>query len=126
MDISISDLAREFDVTTRSIRFYEEKGLISPRREGQRRIFSNADRTKLRLILRGKRLGFSLDESLQIIQMYRPEKSNVDQLNALIDKIDEQREKLKRKQDDLKLMLAELSRVETVCRSAIEEHGAKQ
>ena len=63
MTYSISNLAAEFGVTTRTIRFYEEKGLLQPRRDGTRRIYSPADRTKLRLILRGKRLGLSLDES---------------------------------------------------------------
>ena len=66
---SISELASEFDVTTRTIRFYEEKGLLDPFREGTRRIYGPADRTKLRLILRGKRLGLSLDESAEIILM---------------------------------------------------------
>ena len=66
-EFSIRDLASEFGVTTRTIRFYEEKGLLDPRRNGTRRIYSPADRTKLRLILRGKRLGLSLDESAEIL-----------------------------------------------------------
>jgi DNA-binding transcriptional MerR regulator len=69
---SIRDLASEFDVTTRTIRYYEEKGLLSPKRNGSQRIYSPSDRTKLKLILRGKRLGFSLDESAEIILMYGP------------------------------------------------------
>ena len=64
---TISDLAREFDITTRTIRFYEEAGLLDPHREGQQRIYRDADRVKLKLILRGKRLGFSLAESRDII-----------------------------------------------------------
>src|SRR5690554_7011730 len=68
----IGELAREFDVTTRTIRFYEDEGLLQPRRRGQTRIYSSADRTTLKLILRGKRLGFSLAESRQLIQMYNP------------------------------------------------------
>ena len=87
--IGIRDLATEFGVTTRTIRFYEEKGLLNPDREGQRRRFSAADRTKLRLILRGRRLGFSLDESAEIILMYGSPGNNRKQLEALAEKIGE-------------------------------------
>ena len=69
---TISDLATEFAVSTRTIRFYEEKGFIQPRRDGQRRIYSASDRTRIRLILRGKRIGMSLAECMEIIDMYRP------------------------------------------------------
>ena len=88
-------------MTTRTIRFYEEKGLLNPRREGTRRIYSPADRTKLRLILRGKRLGFSLDESAEIILMYGTPGNNRKQLEKLIAKIQEKRIDLKRQQNDL-------------------------
>ena len=67
---SIGLLAREFDVTTRTIRFYEDQGLLSPRRRGQTRLFDQRDRTRLKLILRGKRLGFSLSEINEIVDMY--------------------------------------------------------
>ena len=70
MNYSISDLAGEFGVTTRTIRFYEEKGLLRPQREGTRRIYSTADRTRLRLILRGKRFGFSLEDIRQTLDLY--------------------------------------------------------
>ena len=88
---SIRELATEFDVTTRTIRFYEEKGLLNPQREGTRRIYSPADRTKLRLILRGKRLGLSLDESAEIILMYGTPGNNRMQLEKLVSKIQEKR-----------------------------------
>ena len=88
---SISDLASDFDVTTRTIRFYEEKGLLNPLREGQTRIYSAADRIKLKLILRGKRLGLSLEDSKDIIEMYDPEHDNSPQLIKLIEKIRERR-----------------------------------
>jgi DNA-binding transcriptional MerR regulator len=116
---SISDLASEFDVTTRTIRFYEEKGLLNPKREGMRRIYSPADRTKLRLILRGKRLGLSLDESAEIILMYGTPGNNRRQLESLMTKINEKREELKRQQKDLKVMLKELSDAENKCRTAL-------
>jgi DNA-binding transcriptional MerR regulator len=118
---SISNLAGEFDVTTRTIRFYEEKGLLNPRREGTRRIYSPADRTKLRLILRGKRLGLSLDESAEIIMMYGTPGNNRKQLEKLIAKIQEKRVDLKRQQSDLRAMLKELAVAENKCRLALAE-----
>jgi len=118
---SISDLASEFDVTTRTIRFYEEKGLLNPNREGTRRIYSPADRTKLRLILRGKRLGLSLDESAEIILMYGTSGSNRRQLETLIGKIREKRVELLRQQEDLEAMLKELADAENKCKAALAE-----
>ena len=121
MTYSIRDLASEFDVTTRTIRFYEEKGLLAPRREGQRRIYSPADRTRLRLILRGKRLGLSLDESAEIIGMYGSPGNNRRQLGALIAKIEEKRSDLERQRRDLDALLRELSTAEARCREALAE-----
>ena len=118
---SISDLASEFDVTTRTIRFYEEKGLLDPRREGTRRIYGPADRTKLRLILRGKRLGFSLDESAEIILMYGTPGNNRKQLEKLAAKIKEKRADMKRQQNDLRAMQRELAGAEDKCRTALAE-----
>jgi DNA-binding transcriptional MerR regulator len=116
---SIRDLAGEFEVTTRTIRFYEEKGLLKPRREGTRRVYSAADRTRLRLILRGKRLGLSLDESADIIGMYGTPGNNRRQLEKLIDKIQEKRGDLRRQQRDLQAMLKELADAESKCREAL-------
>ena len=84
---SISELAREFDVTTRTIRFYEEKGMLAPERRGQTRIFSHADRVRLELILRGKRIGMSLIESREIIEMYDPASDNSEQYLFLINNL---------------------------------------
>ena len=119
---SISDLASEFDVTTRTIRFYEEKGLLAPKREGTRRIYTASDRTKLRLILRGKRLGLSLDESAGIILMYGTSGNNRKQLETLMAKIQEKRAELKRQQNDLRVMLKELADAEAKCRAAMLTH----
>jgi len=121
---SISDLASEFDVTTRTIRFYEEKGLLNPRREGTRRIYTPADRTRLRLILRGKRLGLSLDESAEIIRMYGTPGNNRRQLEMLISRIQEKRANLLRQQNDLKVMLKELANAEQQCREALDSLDA--
>ena len=116
---SISDLANEFGVTTRTIRFYEEKGLLRPRRDGTRRIYGPADRTRLRLILRGKRLGLSLDESAEIIRMYGTPGKNRRQLELLISRIEDRRADLRRQQRDLLAMLEELDKAEAACRDAL-------
>ncbi len=112
---SISELADEFSVTTRTIRFYEEKGLLAPLRSGQRRVFTSKDRTRLRLILRGKRLGLSLDESLEIIELYDSRAGSRRQLEVLLQRIDERRAALKQQRDDLDATLAALD--ETECRA---------
>ncbi|MAY39550.1 MULTISPECIES: MerR family transcriptional regulator [Spongiibacter] len=117
---SISELASEFDITTRSIRFYEEKGLLQPTRNGQTRIYSAADRTKLRLILRGKRLGLSLEESRDIIEMYDPQRDNSPQLQRLIDKIREKREMLQRQLRDIETLLQDLDDAEARCIDALQ------
>jgi DNA-binding transcriptional MerR regulator len=112
---SISDLSQEFDITTRTLRFYEEKGLISPERQGQNRIYSAADRARLKLILRGKRLGLTLEESSGIIAMYDPQTNNKKQLQTLIHKIREKRHQLEQQQKDLELMILDLNDSEERC-----------
>ncbi|MFT4630194.1 MAG: DNA-binding transcriptional MerR regulator [Dinoroseobacter sp.] len=116
---SIRDLAQEFSVTTRTLRFYEEKGLLQPSRNKQTRSYSNADRTRLRLILRGKRLGLSLEESSDIILMYNSTSGNQQQVEHLLVKIREKRQQLLQQQEDLKLMLADLKDSEARCLAAL-------
>ncbi len=116
---SISDLAKEFDVTTRAIRFYEDKGMLSPERRGQTRIYTPADRTKLKLILRGKRLGFTLDESRDLIEMYNPSGNNSDQLQTLIDKIRDRQHYLQQQMKDLEVMMVDLQESEQRCLDAM-------
>ena len=123
---SIRELAAEFDITTRTIRFYEEKNLLKPSREGQVRIFSAADRTRLRLILRGKRLGLTLDESSGIIAMYEPGTNNKKQIRTLIEKIREKRTQLLRQQEDLELMLLDLRDAEERCVQSLAEQDDEQ
>ena len=122
---TISDLAAEFNVTTRTIRFYEEKGLLNPSRAGNRRIYGPADRTRLRLILRGKRLGFSLDESAEIVLMYGSAGNNRRQLEKLVSGIREKQIGLKHQQEDLAVMLADLKDAERKCLKAMDELGQK-
>ena len=117
---SIGELARAFDVTTRTIRFYEDQGLLSPERRGQTRIYSAADRTTLKLILRGKRLGFSLAESRDLIRMYRPAGDNRDQLGALIGKINEKRAQLEQQLTDIRILQGELDDAEARARQAMQ------
>lgn len=121
---SIRELAAEFGVTTRTLRFYEEKGMLRPRREGQTRIYDSADRTRLRLIVRGKRLGFSLEESSEIIGMYDPAASNNKQLQALINKMREKRSQLELQQEDLDQMLHDLSAAEQRCKLAMTKQSS--
>jgi len=118
---SISDMAREFGITTRTIRFYEEKGYLSPKREGTRRIYSSLDRTSLRLILRGKRLGLTLDETADMIKMYGSPRGNQKQLEKFIVRIGEKRTELEQKQRDLEFMLTDLQSVEDKCHIALAE-----
>jgi DNA-binding transcriptional MerR regulator len=120
MAFSITELANEFGVTTRTIRFYEEKGLLQPQRVGTRRIYSAADRTRLRLILRGKRLGLSLEESADIIRMYGTPGNNRRQLETLLRRIGERREVLLRQRRDLQAMLGELEAAGAKCQAALD------
>ena len=105
---SIRHLAEEFAVTTRTLRFYEEKGLLQPKRQGSNRSYDSADRARLKLILRGKRLGLTLEESSDIITMYQSQGSNRAQLSALLEKIAEKKQQLKIQQKELATMMADL------------------
>ena len=117
---TISELAKEFGVTTRTMRFYEEKGLISPRREGQKRLYSSADRVRIKLILRGKRIGMSLTESVEVIDMYDPEHNNADQLHSLISTVQNRSELLQQQKRDIDEMLAGLREVQALCERALK------
>lgn len=116
---SIGELARAFDITTRTIRFYEDEGLLQPERRGQTRIYSAADRVKLKLIMRGKRLGFSLAESRALIEMYNPE-GNQGQLEALLACIHERRAQLEQQLRDIRVMQIELDDAEARCLDAMD------
>ncbi len=116
---SISDLAKEFDITTRSIRFYEDQGLITPRRNGQTRIYSKRDKVRLKLILRGKRLGFSLAETGRLFELYDADKSSAKQLATMLDLIEEKKEHLIQQMDDIKVVLMELVTAEKRCRETL-------
>ena len=116
---SISELAKEFDITTRSIRFYEDQGLLTPLRQGQTRIYSKRDRVRLKLILRGKRLGFSLSETGQLFELYDADKSSVTQLTIMLKLIEQKKVELHQQMDDIKVVLMELVTVEKRCRETL-------
>lgn len=122
---SISDLAKEFGITPRAIRFYEEKGLLAPQRDGQTRWYRPGDRVSLKLILRGKRLGLSLEESGELIRMYQPGSDNEAQLQRLIESISRRREELRRQLDDIQLTLRELDDAEKRATEALSQLSPK-
>ena len=117
---SIRDLSQEFDVTTRTLRFYEEKGLLSPARAGQTRTYSATDRARLILILRGKNLGLSLEQSADLISMYDPASNNKKQLEALIEKIQSRKNQLEMQKQELEQMISDLEAWEERSRTAMK------
>ena len=116
---TISQLASEFGITTRTIRFYEEKGLITPQREGQKRLFTPADRVRIKLILRGRRIGMTLQECVDFIDMYDPEHNNEEQLHSLINDVKQRRERLLQQKKDIDDMLAGLDEVQGLCEATL-------
>ena len=114
---TIREIADEFGVTTRTVRHYEDIGLISPERQGTTRLFHRRDRTRLALILRGKRLGFPLDEIATIINLYDAPRGRRSQLQYVLSQIDERREDLEQRRHDIDDALAELEDFEQRCRA---------
>jgi len=108
-EYSIGDLAREFDVTPRTIRFYEDQGLLAPRREGQRRIYTQRERTRLKLTLRGKRLGLTLSEIRELIDMYEPGRDERPQLERFLAALESHRSALEQQRTDIEAQLSEIA-----------------
>ena len=111
-EFSISELAREFDITPRAIRFYEAEGLLAPRRDGQRRIYTPRDRTRLKLTLRGKRLGLTLSEIRELIDMYEPGRDERPQLERFLSVLASHKASLLQQRADIEAQLAELEAFE--------------
>lgn len=109
---TITELSKEFDITPRSIRHYEQEQLISPKRNGSQRIYTKGDRVRLQLILRGKRIGFSLAEIREIITMYDSPSGEQKQTELLLGKIEQRRTALTQQQHDIETMLTELNQLE--------------
>ncbi|HET6740650.1 MAG TPA: MerR family DNA-binding transcriptional regulator [Kribbella sp.] len=114
---SIAELASEYDVTLRTIRFYEDRGLLTPERRGTTRVYHPRDRIRLSLILRGKRLGFSLDEIARIVDMYDAEPGEEGQLVYLLNQITARRTELEQRRQDIEQTLQDLTEVETRCQA---------
>mgnify|MGYP003579375015 FL=1 len=123
---TISQLAAEFDVTTRTIRFYEDQGLISPKREGSSRVFSGRDRVRLKLALRGKRLGFSLAEIRELFELYDISRDERKQLEQFLAKLDRRRAHLEQQREDIEVMLNEISFFATQCRRLLKEGSGEK
>ncbi len=119
---SISELAQEFDVTTRSVRFYEDQGLLKPGRKGQTRIFSSKDRVRLKLILRGKRMGLSLAETKELFDLWDETTSgNEKQLLLMLQTIKRRREALAQQKEDIAIVEMEMENAEARCLEALIE-----
>ena len=115
---AIADLAREFGISTRAIRFYESKGLLTPERVGGTRVFRRRDRARLMLILRGKRLGFSLRDISDYLNLYDADRTQSAQVNLLVAKVDERLQMLELQLVDLKTTIAELREIRKLASEA--------
>jgi len=113
---TISELAREFGVTTRTIRFYEDQGLLSPKREGTNRVFSPRDRVRLKLALRGKRLGFPLAEIRELFELYDVSRDQHPQLEEFLTRLERRRADLEEQREDIEVMLREIDFFANQCR----------
>ncbi len=122
---TISALAREFDITPRAIRFYEDQGILSPSRAGRNRVYAARDRARLKLLLRGKRLGLSLSEVRSLIDMYDSPRDTEAQLREFLAVLARHRATLERQREDIGLTLAEISAHETQCHALLVGHAGQ-
>ena len=116
---AISDLAREFGITPRTIRFWEDHGILAPERAGSKRVFTRRDRARLKMALRGKRLGLSLAEIKDLIGMYSSTEDETPQLLECLRIMSSRREALEQQREDIEAMLAEIGQFETLCRQEL-------
>lgn len=120
---SITELTREFGVSTRTLRFYEDEGLIHPERKGRTRVYRGADRHLLKEILRARRIGFTVADIREIIHVYKQPPGEVGQLKLMMKRIDEKRDELRQKRKDIEETLAELDQAEEACLTRLVEIG---
>ncbi len=120
---TITELTREFGISTRTLRFYEDEGLIHPERRGRTRLFRTADRRLIMEILRGRRIGFTIAEIREIIQVYKDPPGEAGQLRLLMKRVEEKREELQQKRKDIEETLEELNNVEEACLTRLAEIG---
>lgn len=121
---TITELAQEFDITPRAIRFYEDLGLLEPARAGRNRVYTHRDRTRLKLTLRGKRLGLSLQEVKQLVDMYESGSDERRQLEAFLVVLGDHRRQLEQQLEDIQVTLAEIAQHEARCRALIAGTGS--
>ena len=117
---SISDLAREFALTTRAIRFYEDVGLVTPRRNGRARIYGERERVRIKLILRGKRLGLALAEIRELLDLYEVAHNERAQLSKFLAMLSDRRARLLQQKEDIDAVLAEIDGIERDCRRRLK------
>ena len=120
---TISQLAAEFALTTRAIRFYEDEGLLAPMRSGQSRIYGERERTRVKLILRGKRLGLALAEIREILDLYDSREGDRRQLARFIEALDHRRRQLEVQRGDIDALLDEIGAIERDCRRRLKDAG---
>lgn len=126
---TITELAREFDITPRAIRFYEDQGLISPSREGaggRTRVYGARDRTRLKLTLRGKRLGLTLSEIKDLVDMYESPQDSSAQLNRFLTVLSRHRESLEQQREDIEITLAEIAAHEDRCHNMLSQDNQNE
>jgi DNA-binding transcriptional MerR regulator len=123
---SITDLSREFGLTTRAIRFYEDQGLLAPARVGRNRVYGNRDRVRLKLTLRGKRLGFALSEIRELIDMYDAAGDEQSQLERFLEVLERRRAILEQQREDIEAVLAEITQFEQQCRDLLAGRKARR
>jgi len=122
---TISDLAREFALTTRAIRFYEDEGLVAPARHGQSRFYGERERVRIKLILRGKRLGLALSEIRELFDLYEVAHNERAQLAKLVDMLEARRARLLQQKEDIDVVLVEIAGLERVCRRRLKEEAER-
>jgi DNA-binding transcriptional MerR regulator len=120
---SISVLAKEFALTTRAIRFYEDEGLLAPQRVGRTRVYGERERVRIKLILRGKRLGLALSEIAELLDMYEVTRNERAQLAKFLELLAERRARLLQQKEDIAATLAEIEGIERECRRRLKETG---
>jgi DNA-binding transcriptional MerR regulator len=120
---TIAQLAKEFDITSRTLRFYEEQGILSPEREGSKRIYSRKDRARIKMILRGKRLGFSIREIREIIEIYNSKTGERKQLELFLETIRQHLVMLENQMEDIRLTIPELKRFEKRCLESLNKYS---
>lgn len=122
---AISDLAREFGITPRTIRFWEDQGILAPDREGNKRIFTRRDRARLKMALRGKRLGLSLAEIKDLIGMYNSTEDETPQLLQCLRIMEKRRLALQQQREDIEAMLADIGQFESLCREELTRRNQR-